>query len=95
MIEKNEVYKAVANAKPVEYRAQARRLALLVHQCVITKAEAIDVLWDVAIAHGFDQALGEDRVQAILAEPFAAMGLLGKALDLLSIDGNELRGKSE
>jgi hypothetical protein len=66
-----EAWRAVANAKLVEYRRQAWRLALLVKQGTIDKARAIDRLWEIAIAHALVRALGEDRVEAILAEAFA------------------------
>jgi hypothetical protein len=34
-------------------------------------ADAIDGLWEIATAHALVRALGEDRVQAIIAEAFA------------------------
>ena len=66
-----EAWRAVANAKLVEYRRQVWRLALLVKQGTIDKARAIDRLWEIAIAHALVRSLGEDRVQAIIAEAFA------------------------
>jgi hypothetical protein len=66
-----EAWRAVANAKLVEYRRQSWRLALLVRQGVIDKAAAVDRLWEIATAHALVRALGEDRVQAILDEAFA------------------------
>jgi hypothetical protein len=64
-------WRAVANAKLVEYRRQCWRLAMLVRQGVIDKTVAVDRLYEIAIAHAFVRALGEDRVQAILDEAFA------------------------
>jgi hypothetical protein len=66
-----EAWKAVANAKLVEYRRQAWRLAGLVRQGAIEKTKAVDRLWEIAIAHALVRSLGEERVQAIVAEAFA------------------------
>ena len=66
-----EAWRAVANAKLVEYRRQVWRLSILVKQGAIDKARAIDRLWEIAIAHALVRSLGEDRVQAIIAEAFA------------------------
>ncbi len=66
-----EAWRAVANAKLVEYRRQCWRLALQSRQGIIDKTAAIDRLWEIAIAHALVRALGEDRVQAILDEAFA------------------------
>jgi hypothetical protein len=68
-----EARRAVANAKLVEYRRQCWRLAILVKQGTVDKAVAVDRLWEIAIAHALVRALGEQRVQAILAEAFAAL----------------------
>jgi len=68
--EVREAWRAVANAKLVEYRRQAWRLAHLVRQGTIKMADAVDGLWEIAIAHALVRALGEDRVQAILVEAF-------------------------
>jgi hypothetical protein len=66
-----EAWRAVANAKLVEYRRHSWRLAMLVRQGMIDKAAAVDRLWEIAIAHALVRALGEDRIQAILDEAFA------------------------
>jgi hypothetical protein len=68
-----EAWRAVANAKLVEYRRQAWRLAFLTKRGVVTKIAAVDRLWEIAIAHALVRALGEDRVQAIISEAFAAV----------------------
>jgi hypothetical protein len=65
-----EAWRAVGNARLSEYRKQCWRLALLIRQGVVSKAEAIDVLWEIAFAHSIVFAHGEDRIQAILAESF-------------------------
>jgi hypothetical protein len=67
-----EAWRAVASAKLAEYRRQCWRLAMLVRQGMIDKAAAVDRLWEIAIAHALVRALGEDRIQAILDEAFAA-----------------------
>jgi hypothetical protein len=67
-----EAWRAVANAKLVEYRRQSWRLALLTKQGIVSKAAAVDRLWEIAIAHALVRALGEYRVQAIISEAFAA-----------------------
>jgi hypothetical protein len=72
-IEVREAWRAVANAKLVEYRRQAWRLAHLVRQGTIKMADAVDGLWEIAIAHALVRALGEDRVQAIISEAFAVV----------------------
>jgi hypothetical protein len=61
-------WRSVSNAKLVEYRRQAWRLALLVRQGTIDRTAAIDRLYEIAIV----PALGADRVQAILDEAFAS-----------------------
>ena len=66
-----EAWRAVANAKLVEYRRQSWRLALLVRQGALDRAAAVDRLWEIATAHALVRALGEDRIQAILDEAFA------------------------
>jgi hypothetical protein len=66
-----EAWRSVANAKLVEYRRQAWRLALLVRQGVVEKTAAVDRLYEIATAHALVRALGEDRVEAIIAEAFA------------------------
>jgi hypothetical protein len=68
-----EAWRAVANAKLVEYRRQSWRLALLTKQGIVSKGAAVDRLWEIAIAHALVRALGEDRVQAIISEAFAAV----------------------
>jgi hypothetical protein len=70
-IEVREAWRAVANAKLVEYRRQAWRLAHLVRQGKLKIADAMDALWEIAIAHALVRSLGEDRIQAMLAEAFA------------------------
>jgi hypothetical protein len=67
-----EAWRAVANAKLVEYRRQCWRLAILVQQGVVAKADAIDRLYEIALAHALVRALGEDRIQAMLDEAFTA-----------------------
>jgi hypothetical protein len=61
----------VANAKLAEYRRQVWRLAHLARKGTVKKVDAVDGLWEIAIAHALVRALGEDRVQAIIAEAFA------------------------
>jgi hypothetical protein len=65
-----EAWQAVANAKLIEFRRQAWRLALLVSAGKLKMADAVDGLWEIATAHALVRSLGEDRVQAILAEAF-------------------------
>ena len=69
--ELREAWRAVANAKLVEYRRQSWRLAILVRQGIIAKPDAIDGLYEIAIAHALVRALGDDRIEAIVAEAFA------------------------
>jgi hypothetical protein len=69
--ELREAWRAVSNAKLVEFRRQAWRLTGLVRQGAIQKVEAVDALWEIATAHALVRALGEDRVEAIIAEAFA------------------------
>jgi hypothetical protein len=66
-----ETWQAVANAKLAEFRRQCWRLALLVRRGMIDKTAAVDRLYEGAVAHAIVRALGEDRVEAILAEAFA------------------------
>ena len=64
-------WRSVSNAKLVEYRRQCWRLATLVRQGLVDRTAAADRLWEIAIAHALVRALGEDRIEAILAEAFA------------------------
>jgi hypothetical protein len=66
-----EAWRAAANAKLTEFRRQCWRLAILVRRGMIDKMAAVDRLWEIAIAHALVRALGEDRIEAILAEAFA------------------------
>jgi hypothetical protein len=66
-----EAWRAVANAKLVEFRRQCWRLAMLVQEGFVDKTAAVDRLWEIAVAHALVRALGEDRIEAILAEAFA------------------------
>jgi hypothetical protein len=66
-----EAWRAVANAKLVEFRRQCWRLALLVQRGTIDKAAAVNRLYEIAVAHALVRALGEDRIEAIIAEAFA------------------------
>jgi len=68
-----EAWRAVANAKLVEFRRQCWRLAGLVRHGAVNKAAAIDQLEEIALAHALVRALGEDRVEAIIAEAFMAL----------------------
>ena len=72
-------WRAVANSKLVEFRNQCWRLAILVRQEVIDRTAAIDRLYEIAIAHALVRALGEDRVEAIIAEAFAGVERQGAA----------------
>jgi hypothetical protein len=65
-----EARRAVANAKLVEFRRQCWRLAALVDG-IASKQDTINLLWEIATAHALVRALGEDRVEAIIAEAFA------------------------
>jgi hypothetical protein len=69
--ELREAWRAVANAKLVEYRRQCWRLSMLVRQGIIAKPHAVDRLYEIAIAHALVRALGYDRIEAIVAEAFA------------------------
>jgi hypothetical protein len=44
---------------------------MLVRQGSVDKAAAVDRLYEIATAHALVRALGEDRVEAIIAEAFA------------------------
>jgi len=66
-----EAWRAVANAKLVEFRRQCWRLAHLVRKGVVDKAAAVDRLCEIATAHALVRALGEDRIEAIIAEAFS------------------------
>jgi hypothetical protein len=66
-----EAWRSVANSKLVEYRRQAWRLAGLVRQGIIEKQAAVDHLWTVATAHAMVRSMGEDRIEAIIAEAFS------------------------
>jgi len=63
---------AVASAKMREFRRQCWRLAWLVRSSVLDRVEAADCLYEIAVGHALIRAHGDDRIQAILAEAFAA-----------------------
>jgi hypothetical protein len=69
-----EAWRAVANAKLLEFRRQCWRLAALAQQGKINESEAVDSLWEIATAHALVRALGPDHVEAIIREPFVALG---------------------
>jgi hypothetical protein len=71
--ELHKAWRAVANAKLAEYRRQCWRLAGLVAQGAITKTDAVDCLCNIALAHALVRALGQDHVDLIITEPFAAL----------------------
>jgi hypothetical protein len=66
-----EAWRAVANAKLIEFRRQCWRLAILWRKGAITKQNAVDRLWEIAVAHALVRSLGDDRIEAIIAEAFA------------------------
>jgi hypothetical protein len=66
-----EAWRAVANAKLTEYRRQCWRLAILTQQGAVDKVAAVDRLYEIALAHALVRALGEDRIEAIIAEAFS------------------------
>jgi hypothetical protein len=66
-----DAWVAVGNAKLVEFRRQSWKLAILVQKGTIEKTAAVDRLYEIAIAHALVRALGEDRIEAIIAEAFA------------------------
>jgi hypothetical protein len=68
-----EAWRAVANAKLIEFRRQCWRLAGLVAQGTVQKIDAVDRLWEIATAHALVRAISEDRVQLIISEAFIAM----------------------
>jgi hypothetical protein len=68
-----EARPAVANAKLLEFRKQCWRPAHLARQGTVSKADAVDLLWEIAIGHALVRALGEERVQLIISEPFTAI----------------------
>jgi hypothetical protein len=74
-VELLEAWRAVANSKLREYRRQCWRLAGLVRQGRLDKQAAVDRLREIAIAHALVRALGDDRVELIIAEAFAGTDL--------------------
>jgi hypothetical protein len=68
-----QAWRAVATAKLREFQNQSWRLGLLTRQGVVTKAAAVDRLWEIATAHALVRSLGPDRVQSLIHEPFAAV----------------------
>jgi hypothetical protein len=68
------VWRALGNAKITEFRAQCRRLARLAAEGRIDRAAAVDRLYEVAVGHALTRTLGVDRIEAIVAEAFQAVG---------------------
>jgi hypothetical protein len=77
-------WRSVSNAKLVEYRRQCWRLAALVRQGLVDRTAAADRLWEIATAHALVRALGEDRIEAILAEAFADADLRAMHSELVA-----------
>jgi len=71
--ELREAWRAVANAKLTEYRRQCWRLAGLSAQGSIAKTDAVDCLFNIALAHALVRAIGEDHVDLIIGEAFTAL----------------------
>jgi hypothetical protein len=69
--ELREAWRAVANAKLVEFRKQSWRLSILVRRGAVDKLVAIDQLYEIAIAHALVRSLGDDRIEALLGEAFS------------------------
>jgi hypothetical protein len=70
-IEFRQTRRVVANAKLSTYRAECWRLAGLARCGIVKQTHAVDLLYEVAITHALVRALGEDRIEAIIAEAFA------------------------
>jgi hypothetical protein len=66
-------WRAVASAKLTSFRKECWRLALLAQKGDVPKQDAVDQLWTIATAHALVRSMGEDHVQAIISEPFAAV----------------------
>ena len=62
-----------AGASVLPWAGAVPSLARLMSRGLVGKAAAVDLLWEVAIGHALVRALGEDRVQAIISEAFAAV----------------------
>jgi hypothetical protein len=62
--------RAIAVAKPTEFRRQCERLAHLAAEGVVDRVKAADVLYDAAIANGLVDIHGEDWVAGIFAAAF-------------------------
>jgi hypothetical protein len=69
--ELHEAWRAVANAKLAEFRKQCWRLAMLVQRGMVDQTAAVERLYEIATAHALVRAIGDDRVQAIMAEAFS------------------------
>jgi hypothetical protein len=65
-----------------QLRAEAR--AILVAECEMDFHEAVDGLQAVAVAYGLVAELGQDAVQAILAEAFAKVPRAGELEDAIA-----------
>ncbi len=67
-----EMRRAVAIGKLIVLKEEAWRLAALVNDGVIGKIVAVDALQEVAGANNLVDQLGQDYVQALLADAFGA-----------------------
>jgi hypothetical protein len=73
-----DAWRAVANAKLKEFRHQCWHLAGQVQRGIVDKQDAIDRLWEIAVAHALVRIMGEDRVEGIIAEAFECIGSVPK-----------------
>jgi hypothetical protein len=64
-------WRAVTNAKLVQFRRQCCRLDGRVRQGAVSKADAVGKLREVSLACALVRALGEDRIESFIVEAFA------------------------
>jgi hypothetical protein len=64
------VQRAIANAKLTLFGEACERLARFVAEGVMTRNDAADWLYDVAVANGLVDMHGDDRIAEILADAF-------------------------
>jgi hypothetical protein len=65
-----EAWIAVATARIEEFAFQAERLSDLAHEGVVDRAEAADVLHNIASAHSLADTFGADFIITIIADAF-------------------------
>ncbi|HEX5864996.1 MAG TPA: hypothetical protein VF014_12205 [Casimicrobiaceae bacterium] len=74
-----EAWRAVATAKIDEFAYQCERLGTLARCAVVDRADAADVLTEIADAHSLGETFGRDYIITIIADAFVPPAVRAEA----------------